>query len=84
MISGTATGSNARNRSARRNGSAMREFREQAAVVKRDARDLAASVGTAARKQLKPIRQYIVGNPLQSLLIAGGIGLLLGLLRSRR
>ena len=84
MRLGTIHGSNARNRSARLGSSAMRDFREQAAVVKRDARDLAATVGTAARQQLDPIRQYITGKPLQSLLIAGGIGLLLGLLRSRR
>jgi ElaB/YqjD/DUF883 family membrane-anchored ribosome-binding protein len=83
MASETMTGSNARNRSARLHSGAMKEFRERAAVVKRDARDLAATVGTAARQQLDPVRQYIAEKPLQSLLIAGGIGLLLGLLRSR-
>ncbi len=84
MASQTTTGSNARNRSAHMHSGAMKEFREQAAVIKRDARDLAATVGTAARRQLDPIREYIVEKPLQSLLIAAGIGLFLGWFGSRR
>lgn len=68
----------------RSHGSAMKSFRQQAAVMKKDARDLAESAGAVAREQFDPLRTYVNEKPLQSLLIVGGIGLFLGLLFGRR
>ncbi len=84
MPSGTMAGSNARNRSARLQSSAMREFRQQATAIKDDARHLAATAGAVASEQADPIRRYVDKNPLQSLLIAGCVGLVLGFIYGRR
>lgn len=80
MVSRIMTGSNARNRSGRAQSSALREFREQATAVRKDARHLAASAGAVASEKIDPIRQYVSDKPLQSLLIASGVGLVLGFL----
>ena len=80
MLSRNVTGTNARRRSGRTTSGAMQDFRAQASAVKKDARHLAESAGTLASAELDPIRQYVAEKPVQSLLIAGGIGLLLGVL----
>jgi ElaB/YqjD/DUF883 family membrane-anchored ribosome-binding protein len=63
---------------------AQNDLRAQAAVVGRDMRDLAAQAGEAVRQQLNPMEQYVQQKPVQSLLIAAGVGALFGLLFLRR
>ncbi len=84
MVAPTMTGTNARKRASRTEASALRELRERAVAVKQDARDLAASAGAVAREQFDPIKEYIAQKPLNSVLIAGAIGLCLGFFFRRR
>lgn len=60
------------------------ELREQAAIVGRDVRDLAVSAGAAAREQVDPLEEYVREKPLKSMLIAAGVGALLGVVFLRR
>ncbi len=63
---------------------AMRAFRQQATLIGKDARQLAETAGAVAREKVDPLRVYVTDKPLQSLLIAGGVGLLLGFIFGRR
>ncbi len=62
---------------------AMRKFRRQAAIIKDDAYGLAESAGELAQEQLDPVRHYVTTKPVQSLLIAAGVGLVFGIIFSR-
>jgi ElaB/YqjD/DUF883 family membrane-anchored ribosome-binding protein len=73
-----------RTRSNRIHSSATREFRDQAAVIRKDAWHLAETAGAVAREQLDPLRASVTEKPFQSLLVAGGLGLFLGLILARR
>jgi ElaB/YqjD/DUF883 family membrane-anchored ribosome-binding protein len=73
-----------RHGNSRMNTAAMRTLRQQAANMGKDARGLAESAGALAREQLDPVREYILEKPIQSLLIAGGVGMVLGIIFSRR
>ena len=72
------------NRTDRMHTDAVRAFRQQAALIGKDARELAETAGAVAREQVDPLRDYVVEKPLQSLLIASGVGLLLGFIFARR
>jgi hypothetical protein len=67
-----------------RSGSAMRRLRRQAETITHDARGLAVTAGTVARQQLDPLKEYVIDKPIQSLLIAAGVGVVFGLVFFRR
>ncbi len=79
-----STAAKSANRTNRVHSPAIRSFRKQASVLKEDARHLAEAAGAVAGEQIDPMRNYVAERPFQSLLIAGGIGLFLGLLFGRR
>ncbi|MGE0480435.1 MAG: hypothetical protein AB7Q17_08180 [Phycisphaerae bacterium] len=60
------------------------QLREQAAGLGHDMRELAATAGQVARRQLDPIEEYVQAQPVRSLLIAAGVGAVLGLVFGRR
>ncbi len=72
------------NRSNRMHAGTLRTLRRQAATIKHDARNLAKTAGAVAREQLDPVRDYVHDKPVQALLIAGSVGLVLGFLFGRR
>ena len=80
----TSTPAKIRNRNNHPRSPAMRTLRHQAATVRKDAWDLAGSAGAVAREQFDPVRDYVLEKPIQSLLIAGGVGVILGFLFGRR
>ena len=84
MQAHSTTPSRAQPRSNRLSHGAMRDLRAQAVVMKQDARRLAESAGELAREQMGPLREYVAEKPIQTVLIATGIGLILGVLFSRR
>jgi ElaB/YqjD/DUF883 family membrane-anchored ribosome-binding protein len=47
-------------------------------------RDLAAAAGDMALDRLDPLEEYIQAKPIKSLLLAAGIGALVGMLFRRR
>ena len=67
-----------------RSGPAMRLLRQQAETMTHDARGLAMSAGAVAREQLGPLKEYVIEKPIQSLLIAAGVGVVFGLVFFRR
>ncbi len=62
---------------------AVPELRERMSDIKEDVRALASSAGHAALEQLDPVEDYVRRFPLRSLLIAGGVGLVLGIIVRR-
>ncbi|MCA9254979.1 MAG: DUF883 family protein [Phycisphaerales bacterium] len=62
----------------------LEEIREQLAAVSEDLRGLATSAGQAAEGQLYPAEAYIREKPVKSVLIAAGVGALLGAIFLRR
>ncbi len=89
MLLRTRTRSNSRRGLLRTTeSSALKGLREQAAVVTRNARHVAARARAVARRGMRehvdPIREYLAEKPLRSLLIGGGIGLVLGFFLGRR
>jgi len=46
--------------------------------------ELAAAAGHVARKQLDPLAEYVQAQPVKSLLMAAGVGALLGMIFGRR
>jgi ElaB/YqjD/DUF883 family membrane-anchored ribosome-binding protein len=62
----------------------VQELREQAAVVGEGLTGLASTAGAAATDQLAPVEEYIKENPVRAVLIAAGVGALLGLIFLRR
>jgi ElaB/YqjD/DUF883 family membrane-anchored ribosome-binding protein len=62
----------------------MKEIRDQAAVVSQGLSGIAATAGAAATDQLEPIEKYVKKNPVRSMLLAAGIGAVLGVLFLRR
>ena len=83
MLSNTRIAAKAANRN-HGPSRAMRTLRRQATAMKQDARHLAEAATAVAGEQIDPLRDYVAERPLQSLLIAGGVGLFLGLLFGRR
>lgn len=57
---------------------------EQFDVLKHDVAELASQAGTAAKHQVKPIEQFVEREPLKAVLLAAGLGCVLGFLFSRR
>ena len=55
-----------------------------AQVLKRDAQEVAASVGALASDQLEPVRDFLLKRPIQSLLLAAGAGVIVGIVMGRR
>jgi ElaB/YqjD/DUF883 family membrane-anchored ribosome-binding protein len=76
------THSNSKGARARRSGVA--QLRDQAMTIGHDVQDLAATAGGIARRQLDPIEEYVREKPIQSMMVAAGVGALLGLLFFRR
>ncbi len=62
---------------------AIPELRDRMADVREDVRALASSAGQAALEQLDPVEDYVRRFPLRSLLIAGGVGIVLGIIMRR-
>jgi ElaB/YqjD/DUF883 family membrane-anchored ribosome-binding protein len=62
----------------------IEEFREQAAVVGQGLAGLAATAGAVATDRIHPVENYVQANPVKSILIAAGIGALLGMVCLRR
>ncbi|MCB9854479.1 MAG: DUF883 family protein [Phycisphaerales bacterium] len=60
------------------------DIREQAVAVGEDVRDLARNAGQMALDQMDPIEEYIRTKPVKSVLIAAGVGALLGAMFLRR
>lgn len=52
---------------------------DQAHVVKEDIGQLATTAGDVAVAELEPIKAYIAKYPVKSMLIAAGVGALLGM-----
>lgn len=68
----------------RSEGQGRRHLREQASVVREDVRELAYAAGDAAREQLDPLEEYVREKPMKALLIAAGVGALIGMVFLRR
>jgi ElaB/YqjD/DUF883 family membrane-anchored ribosome-binding protein len=83
LTSRTANTGNSHHRLGQRRQHAQDEFRKQATILAGDARELAASARTTLAVQLDPVREMILERPLRSVLLAGGIGLLLGFILRR-
>lgn len=62
----------------------MNELRSHAEAVGRDVQELASAAGDMARHQLDPLADYIRTKPMKSLLIAAGVGAVLGMILGRR
>jgi len=62
----------------------LSELREQMGTVGEAFRDMASTAGSVATDQLDPLESYIQEKPLRSVLIAAGVGALLGVLFLRR
>lgn len=62
----------------------MEDIREQAVAVGEDVRELARTAGKAAIDQMDPIEEYVREKPIKSLLIAAGVGALIGAVFLRR
>lgn len=60
------------------------ELRSQMNTIGRDMRGLAAAAGDAAVHQLDPLEDYIRTKPIKTLLMAAGIGAIVGFLFRRR
>lgn len=63
---------------------AANRFREQADMLGEDLRGLADSAMTVARNQLTPLEEQVRDRPMQSLLIAAGVGALIGFIMRGR
>lgn len=62
----------------------LEDIREQAVAVGADVRELAQTAGRAAMDQMNPVEDYIREKPLKSMLIAAGVGALVGAIFLRR
>lgn len=62
----------------------MHEMREQVSTVGYGLSGLATAAGAAATEQIEPLEDYVRQKPLKALLIAAGVGALLGLFFHRR
>lgn len=62
----------------------MEELRSHAEAVGRDVQELASAAGDMARHQLDPLADYVRTKPMKSLLIAAGVGAVLGVILGRR
>lgn len=71
-------------RNSRANSNHMTELREHVATVGEEVRQIAATAGTVAREQLDPIEEYVRVKPVQSLLMAAGVGALFAFIFLRR
>lgn len=60
------------------------ELRSQVNAVRRDLRDLASAAGDLALERLDPVEKYVLAKPMKALLMAAGIGAVLGFLFRRR
>jgi ElaB/YqjD/DUF883 family membrane-anchored ribosome-binding protein len=59
-------------------------FREQAGVVRDDVKELARAAGDTAVQKLDPVQEFVREKPVKSLLIAAGVGAVLGAVFMRR
>lgn len=59
-------------------------IRDQAATVGEDVRELARTTGKAALDQMDPVERYVREKPLRSVLMAAGVGALIGAIFLRR
>lgn len=57
----------------------LNDVKEQAAVVGEDLRELSSTVGRAATRQLDPLVEYVDENPVKAMLMAVGVGVLIGM-----
>ena len=64
-------------------GGRMNEVKQQAQAVGEDIRELTSSVGRAATQQLDPLIEYVDENPVKAVLMAVGIGVLIGMFLKR-
>lgn len=81
----TATKSSSRKRSApasSNNGATA--LSEQVEILKDDVAKLASAAGVTAKHQFDPVADYITKEPLKAVLVAAGVGCVLGFLFSRR
>ncbi len=62
---------------------AIPELRDRMSDVREDVRALASTAGQAAMEQLDPVEDYVRRYPLRSVLIASGVGLVLGIILRR-
>ena len=62
----------------------VKELRSHAEAVSRDMQELASAAGDMAKHQLDPLADYIRAKPMKSLLIAAGVGAMLGIVFGRR
>ena len=65
-------------------GKGFDDVRHQAATVGDDVRELARTAGQAALDQMDPVEHYVREKPLRSVLMAAGIGALIGAIFLRR
>ncbi len=73
-----------KNRTLNANRNSVKELRNHAEAVGRDVQELASAAGDMARHQLDPLAEYVQAKPVKSLLIAAGVGAMLGLILGRR
>lgn len=60
------------------------EFRDGISKVSRGVSEMATSAASATRAQINPMTEYVQENPIQSVLIAAGIGAVVGMFFLRR
>jgi len=80
----TMNRSHARRGNRRHHENNFAALKKRAAVVQKDVRELAATAGESALDIVGPIEEYVQRKPVKSVLIAAGIGAVLGLLFLRR
>ena len=78
------SGKKQKNRMHHNDSVGLQELRDQAVTVGEDVRGLARTAGQAAIDQMDPVESYIREKPLKSVLIAAGVGALLGAFYLRR
>jgi ElaB/YqjD/DUF883 family membrane-anchored ribosome-binding protein len=62
----------------------LADLREEAMSVGEGVKRMAETAGNVARHQLDPLEEYVRAKPIHSLLMAAGVGALLGLIFLRR
>ncbi len=77
-----------RNKSHHRSGGGnhkhLHELRGHVDAMRHDLREMASSAGDLAIEQLGPMEEYVRAKPVKSLVIAAGLGAIVGFLFRRR
>lgn len=73
-----------RNRRSQINHNYTAELRDGVNKIGEGVREITMTAGSAAKAQVDPLGDYVRSNPVQSVLIAAGVGAVLGLLFLRR